>query len=651
MSVVPVSREERLTRLRAQLAGGPAASSKGRTPSSRGAALLYGVMLHGAARLRAGLELTDLEAGLVGPLQRLLSEEELRDFGRVYEEESAGRVHVFPDSLASRPVEEGYSAADLFADVPRLHEEVAAQPNVNVVDLDAPGMAAADGAGVAVDSQEFAQGLADYGYGATFVTASAHRVDIQNRQLMQVRLVMDKFYTSAGSDEWSDDEIYWATSSGADGYPPSYSQITSTFGDVNGGETRSFAPNTNLYEGPASNSVICNVQCWEEDSGAPTDLMRTLEEIGNKIRVVAEELKDHAASDEMAGAADFLLFIAGIAYLIETILGIIYDDLVKERTLVFDRAALAAMAAQPGRHYEFLFNGGTFEGIHYLHLKGSAAPNNNNIAQITRKSTGWSTPTLAWPGSKTPDAPALATLNDTLYCAVRGLGNQIFLSRLDAGKWTAFQQVPQLVTRHAPALTAFNGRLYLAYTGTSGNVFVLSSASGTSWSRQVQLPVVSHSSPALAVRDNALHCVYNMGVMFVCTWSSDGTGWAAPQLMLTTVSDRGAALATYQGKLYMAHRDYFTGRVVINTNTSAGWGTPITRGGTTRDAPALGVQGGNLYCALRGGDDRLWLSGLTSPTANWNDFAPVSAAGTTFSAPAITGLGTDELHLVYRSAQ
>ncbi|MFD6182395.1 hypothetical protein [Streptomyces goshikiensis] len=58
--------------------GRPATERERRLAAApRDSALLFGVLLRGAARLDAG-ELTDLEAGLLAPLGHMFSEEELR---------------------------------------------------------------------------------------------------------------------------------------------------------------------------------------------------------------------------------------------------------------------------------------------------------------------------------------------------------------------------------------------------------------------------------------------------------------------------------------------------------------------------------------------------------------------------------------------
>jgi hypothetical protein len=120
-----------------------------------------------------------------------------------------------------------------------------------------------------------------------------------------------------------------------------------------------------------------------------------------------------------------------------------------------------------------------------------------------------------------------------------------------------------------------------------------------------------------------------------------------PGISVTTL---GPALATHRGKLYVALREFPSGRVVINTNTSSGWGTPVVRGGRTVDTPALGLCGDSLYCAVRGEDDRIWLSSLTGASTTWSDFQQLTKAQTTFSGPAVASTHTGDLYITYRAS-
>jgi hypothetical protein len=151
----PATQAERLERLRAHLQGRPAiAAQVHRKRPGRGAHLLLGVMLRGAARLEAGLELTELEQRLVGILRAVLTEDEIAQFGRVYAEEvAAGHAQqVLPDAVNGRDLAAGYTEADLDKDVAALSEEIRSETNLNVVDADGgpcPAMRAGRPAGAA----------------------------------------------------------------------------------------------------------------------------------------------------------------------------------------------------------------------------------------------------------------------------------------------------------------------------------------------------------------------------------------------------------------------------------------------------------------------------------------------------------------------
>ncbi|MBT2470574.1 hypothetical protein J7E97_22565 [Streptomyces sp. ISL-66] len=75
--------------------------------------------------------------------------------------------------------------------------------------------------------------------------------------------------------------------------------------------------------------------------------------------------------------------------------------------------------------------------------------------------SGWSAPAIPWPCAKTPSAPALATHNGKLYCAVRG-GDNIHLCNTTATGWNTFAPVTAAgKTLSAPALAASDSDLHL----------------------------------------------------------------------------------------------------------------------------------------------------------------------------------------------
>ncbi|WP_148592362.1 hypothetical protein [Streptomyces sp. WAC01526] len=142
--------------------------------------------------------------------------------------------------------------------------------------------------------------------------------------------------------------------------------------------------------------------------------------------------------------------------------------------------------------YEF---NGRKEGHLRLWIRTLAEPEPNHVALLTH-SGSWSAPTLAWPGAKNPSAPALAFHAGDLYCAVRGVGDQIWVSRRQGSSWSTFAMVPGHLTRRPPALASFNGRLYLAHTAHNGQTVVTSSTNGKDWS--AQRPTPSPPSPPAA---------------------------------------------------------------------------------------------------------------------------------------------------------
>jgi len=653
--VLSVSRTKRLERLRAQLQGSAVKGAEARVQPSRGTRLLYGVMLHGAARFHAGLELTDLEAGLVGPLCRLFSQEEVADFGRVYQEEAASRSRLFPDSLAARPVTEGYTVTDLVRDLPLLHAEIAAQPNVAVIDLDAPTAATGKSEGGTLDSEEFMRGVDAYGWGATVVTASGHRAGAQSVQPMQVALKLDRFYVHEETDEWSgSDEYYWVTAASADGASAPQRYTSPKFGDVDEDEKHYFPANTSLFTGSVSKVVICHIQCWEQDEGAPSGLQETMARIAEEIHYVADELGKYAVGTELETVSHFVSMLGGIAHFISEVVAYHEDDLVGERTFLFDRAALEAMAAKPGQEYVYGFSTGSYvDGRRDLAIKGEAViTHTNTIALITYGASGWSSPTLPWPGSKTPDSPAMVMNKGILYCAVRGMNNKVYVSQYEGGRWTAFIPVPGVSTTHAPALGTWAGSLYLAYTGLDGGEYVVLSEGPDVWGSPYAIPigVSAATGPGLAFHDERLWLAYATSANQIRVCSSSIVWWPPQDVGHTSASP--PALASFGGKLHMAYRGTDNGIYITTRNpdpdANRAWPAAQRLPGSTPDSPALAVRGNTLYCAVRGGGNRIHLASNTGSA--WSSFETIPTDVSSLSGPALGAPDANQLHVVFRSS-
>jgi hypothetical protein len=71
-----------------------------------------------------------------------------------------------------------------------------------------------------------------------------------------------------------------------------------------------------------------------------------------------------------------------------------------------------------------------------------------------------------FPNHQSATGPALALLNNALYCAHRG-GNDsaVWVSSFDGTAWSVDNPISNYHSAAAPALAAVNGKLYCAYRG------------------------------------------------------------------------------------------------------------------------------------------------------------------------------------------
>ncbi|GLW53715.1 MULTISPECIES: hypothetical protein [Streptomycetaceae] len=650
---------ERLERLRGKLRGTPVVGTRAaqRTQPSRGSHLLLGVMLHAAARLEAGLELTDLETRMLAPLRLLLSEEEVRDFGRVYREENTARstAAVFPEVLTGRAVEQGYAVADLVKDLPALREEILAQANVNLVDLDAPA------AGEETwDSAQFIEGQAAYGYGATFVTASKTTVPPAEEPGVNAsfiaRVDMHSFYCEDESNEASaSDEIYWATSSvGAFGARTEL--LTPVRTNVDKGEWHDFAANTTVFYGRVNTSLVCNISCWEEDDGG--DKWRN--ELRDKLRAISAELMKFLEVMEIYGYlapqyGDFLDYVqitAIVALIVAWLIDLFRnnDDLIQERTLVFSQAALRQLVTSGGANSTgWVFNGGDAEGRHRLQLKwiGSPPPADNpgDVMVITRANGRWSAPVRL--RDVTDAGPSMVVHNGDLHVASRGMNGGVHIGKFSGGVWGGYGFVPGLTTWTPPALAVNAGTLYVTSGGPQGQIYV--SANSFDWGRPVQLSGASSAGAALASRGGQLHCAIrgkdDNGQVYLA-WLR-GTTWSAFHPVPGLTTPHAPALAAHAGNLYVAAVG-MDGKTYVSVDNGTAWSTtPMDLGGLTDCAPALTVRNGVLYCAVRALQGEVVLNNLNGTT--WTGFHTPVPGAATMSEAALAGDTGDTLHIAYRS--
>ncbi|MEU2955638.1 hypothetical protein [Streptomyces xanthochromogenes] len=648
---------ERLERLRGQLRGEPlGARAARRTPASRGAGLLYGVMLHAASRLEAGLELTDVEETLVRPLRLLLDEEEVHAFGRLYRQENSAGVtaSVLPGTLTGRNVAEGYTSADLLKDLPTLREETLAQPNVSTVDLSSP----LPGEGGTFDSEEFNAGQAAYGYGATVVTSSAPPpVDPGALASFIGRVDLFAFLCEKESNDGGfSDEIYWGLSS-AGMFGDRQERLSRVFTNVDKNEWHGIDANTTLYNGRIDTALVCNISCWEQDDGG--DGWR--EQLREKLIIVSQELM--AFVDLMTNIGivipqygdmlDYMTLVAGIAYLIAKFLEWFKnpDDLVQERTLVFDQAALRHLVTDGGYNSTgWVFDGG-IEGRYRLQLRwvGNPPPGDapGDVKVLSPANEQWGAATRLT--GATGSEPALAVAGGTLYVAQRGMEDYTWVGKLNGTTWSGYTQVPNHISLTSPALIEHQGKLHIATSGYEGRVWV-APLNGSSWGNWWVLPGTTSAAPALAVRSGVLHCAIRgrrEDTQVYLARLNDGTNWSSFSPVPDFLTARAPALAEHQGKLYLAAVG-LDGKIYVTVHDGTAWAaSPMKLDGVSDSSPALSVRGGVLYCAMRGLDSFIWLSSFNGAT--WTGFTQSVPNTTTMSGPALAAGSGDTLHIAYRT--
>ncbi|MEU7062902.1 hypothetical protein [Streptomyces sp. NPDC046161] len=647
---VKVSQTERLERLRTQMRGRPVGPhATARTAPAPATGLLYGVMLRGAARVEAGLELTELEERMVSFLRTMMSEEEVRAFGRVYQEEQvAGPSPLFPAALADRDIERGYAFEDLVEDLPGLRGQVMAQPNMGLVDLDRLPE------GADLDSAEFAESLAAYGHAVTVVTASSRLTDVGTASTTEnVAIALDRFRCTRASQEPSRDEIYWALSAASD-TGTKQTSITREYGEVITGSISEFDDGTMLFNGPVNRFLTARIICWEADHspGDWLDKMReAMEDISDLLFKLSDALAAYGGHFPVPQYHDLIDYveIAGMIGMVITWLIDLFtnhDDLVAERTIVLDRAALAAWIERGGLPQpvdEWLFNGGT-GGLFLLetsatggvdtHLRVTSAP--------SAPDTIWS-PDTALPSSMAlGGAPALAAFNDRLLCVSRGARNDsaVYWSMFDGNTWSTFLPVPGVQGVQDLALATHpisSSRTYCVYR--SENKLHLMVFDGTSWTYLGTHSQTARDTPALTFYGSELLCVVRS--VHSLNWAKGSAesfaSWTFQTLYDIATCGAPALGSTGDTTYLVARSGDGCRRPVESRFEGTGWGaiTALTAPGPVTDTTAaLAPNYGKLHCVIRSADKSQELLWSRFIMGDWSPIQkhPTATAG---GAPAL----------------
>ncbi|RCS21391.1 hypothetical protein DUT91_24455 [Phyllobacterium salinisoli] len=171
---------------------------------------------------------------------------------------------------------------------------------------------------------------------------------------------------------------------------------------------------------------------------------------------------------------------------------------------------------------------------------------------------GWSGDTPI-PNQKSADGPALAILNDQLWCVYRGgapghNNPQLYYTYYDGNNWSDAQDIPKQMSDSGPALAVFNDQLWCVYRGGSPDVsnqnpqLYYTVWDGQNWSDASEIPKqMSNKGPALAVFKDQLWCVYHGGApdhdnpqLYYTIY--DGQNWSNGQPITNALSDGEPAL-------------------------------------------------------------------------------------------------------------
>ncbi|MFE5534804.1 hypothetical protein ACFQ7O_03515 [Streptomyces sp. NPDC056485] len=654
---VEQTEQDRLERVRSLLSG--TTTPDGAEPQAQSAYgnVLMGVFLHGADRLRQGYEPTDLEQLMLDAVGSVLSGEETKSWGRVYREvaDSGAVMAVVSQAFAQRPVGEGYSVADLRNDLPDIVAEAMAAGNTQIVDPRGPDRGTDDPAFLeAMRAAKFAvSAFAITGETAGFGSAAAEGAgqaegaegpEAGAATTYRAKLEVESFYVRrAVGDRWGgSDEIVWTAAVGT-GVGAGGTFRSEEFGDVDKGESRSFAPgNRVLFDGSTSGDYLgASIVCWEIDD-TNDEWWAALHEALNKAMNAINFLMDFdnylgffPTWVGMATAAGS--FLAAFAILFQN-----KSDISCQRAIGLGRHELAILSRQ-GRT-TWRFDG---DGDHDLRVKwtGPTIPfAEGYLEHSIRSGSTWRTGIpLTY---KTITTPALAVHEGRLYiCFLRPSDQAVMWASTDtAGNWTQPAQIHGDQSYYAPTLTSAGGKLHYAVTGKDSKVYTRTYTPAAGWSGHHTMSGRSKFSPALATYENQAWLVaYGIDENL---WHArhNGTwgGWVEDNL--------DWKLNTHVG---LAPRDKRLWRIAtgmdqkIYTSINGGgvWvgeGIPSNNWRASH-APALAGNGPSMTLIIRGTDASLWSADYNGSWAGAQKIAGI----TSVESPAAVYFGGN-LHVIYR---
>ncbi|MER6951888.1 hypothetical protein ABT294_48535 [Nonomuraea sp. NPDC000554] len=616
--------KQRLEQLRGLLSGTRGDSRAGRNLArTQKANVVFGAMLHAADRLRQGEQLTELEDRLLQALRVVVSEEEIKDWGRIYREtvSARGTLVGVPEVITSRPVSEGYDFADLVKDLPAVAEEWMAQSNAALITPEALA------SGEDFDSPEFIEGMREWGFGVTVPAVLTTPGNGQTTQepaqdgeraepVYRVKLEFENFHVHrVVGDGWpgTRDEIRWI-SCGSSDRSRAVPFLSEEFGGdtATAGKTPAFHQwKRTVFDGVTSVGLVLNVACWEWDTGDGNN-----NSIGEKLRGMNENIFTNTAWSVLSAISPSALlgFLMDITSMVLTAISLIArNDLSSTRTLFLNQETLAVLSRRGSSQWHF--NG---DGHHELKVKytGSTVPfPASTLEYVVRTSQGWGTPVpLPWQ-SITP--PALASYKGKLYAAfVDSNRQEVMWTRLENGEWRTPEQIGGDHSYSAPALCVAFDKLYYAVTGTNHALYWRSFTESEGWSGITAFSGYrSGYAPSMAAGWGGLWLTHvgTDGRLYHNLY--DGNGWStASKNNLDWLVDSPAAMAYYNDQLWRIVRG-MSNKLSTSIFASNRWtsrGAPNSTWLTTHGPALTTHDDGKMWIFLRGTDRHLYAATYSS---------------------------------------
>jgi hypothetical protein len=323
---------------------------------------LLGVTLNSFAKLADGAQLTDLEQSIVTAFrQNGFSDEEIKQQGQLDKRiPQQVRAEIFPTRFARLDPSKSYSFEDLRRDAPDIVDAILERPNVTRVDVQA--IHAGN-----LELRDFP--LVDRSvlreHASEMLVAIAPNVTPPNPTFTIKATSFKCIDRQTDSIFGPSNEPYWIFGSlGGGTTVTTRSQI---FGDVDNGESRTFASNEGCIWGQncaaqdlPDGEIGSLVSLWEHDEGNV-----------EKIRAgVAAAFAAAAGILAATGVAAWVgAVVAGVGAVVAWLLGFLDDDHIADQTFVFTREVVQKQLPNVGQSFNLTRRFADGDGDYSLNIR------------------------------------------------------------------------------------------------------------------------------------------------------------------------------------------------------------------------------------------------------------------------------------------